>query len=200
MAVIFIIGGMGAGKSTARKALADLGLATIDFDPIGHEALALPEVQADLAEAFGSDVIGADGIVDRSLVAQRAFANSEAAATLNAITLPRIGQLFAQRIAQLEAAGHRAIVVESSNFPGRTSGLVREGDVVVAITAPEELRIARAVAAGWNDEDVRRRIAQQATDAERAAMADAVFDNSGSAAELRRAIQEWWHNQESEQS
>ena len=200
MTVVFIIGGMGAGKSTAREALTDMGLAAIDFDQIGHEALTLPEVQADLAQAFGSDVVGADGIVNRGLVAQRAFASSEATAALNAITLPRIGQLFAQRIAQLEAAGHRTIVVESSNFPGRDSGLVREGDVVIAVTAPEKLRIARTVAAGWDEEDVRRRIAQQATDAERAAMADAVFDNSGSAAELRRAVQEWWRNLRSKQS
>lgn len=200
MTAVFIIGGMGAGKSTAREALTDLGLAAVDFDLIGHEALTLPEVQADLTQAFGNDIVDADGIVDRSLVAQRAFASSEATATLNAITLPRIGQLFAQRIAQLEAAGHCSIVVESSNFPGRTSGLVRAGDVVVAITAPEELRIARAVAAGWNEEDVRRRIAQQATDAERAAMADAVFDNSGSAGELRRAIQKWWRSREPKQS
>ena len=85
------------------------------------------------------------------------------------------------------------IVVETSNFQGRDGWLVRDGDIVMAIIAPAELRIARAVAAGWDEEDVRRRIAQQMTDEERIAVADIVFDNSGTPAELRRAVQDWWN-------
>lgn len=191
METIFIIGGMGAGKSTARRALVDLGLSCIDFDEIGHRALECPDVKTELARSFGNDVLCGEA-VDRAILAQRAFVDDEATATLNAITLPRIWQLFEQRIGELEAYGCPAVVVESSNFQGRDGHIVRDGDVIMAITAPEELRIARAIAAGWDENDVRQRIARQATDAERSALADVTFDNSGSPAELRQAVQDWW--------
>ena len=194
MQTVFVIGGMGSGKSTARKALVDLGLACIDFDAIGHQVLELDAVKADLARAFGDDVIDCRNNVDRRKLAERAFANDEATSLLNSITLPRIDEAFRQRIAELEAEECPAVVAEASNFQGRNGWLVHDGDIVLAITAPLEQRIARAVAAGWDEDDVRRRIARQMSDDVLAAAADAVIANDGTPDDLRKTVQDWWRN------
>lgn len=200
MRTIFLIGGMGAGKSTARKALTDLGVECVDFDAIGHNVLELESVKMKLAQTFGADVLDENGNVDRHRLAVLAFSSEENTELLNSITLPPIEQAFLQRIAALEAQGCKAVVAESSNFRGRDGWLVREnndengieGDIVIAITAPVEQRIARAVAAGWDADDVRRRIARQPSDDQLAASADVIFCNDGTPDSLRRAIADWY--------
>ena len=189
---VFIIGGMGAGKSAARKALLDEGAACVDLDELGHEVLCWQTVKDDLANAFGNDVFDEDGNVDRKALALRAFANSTQTRLLNRITMPRIEDLLMQRLRELEAQGCTAVVVEFSVFKGRATSLASIADIIVAITAPEEVRIQRAVEAGWDEQDVRRRIAQQITDAERIQAADVVFENTGSKEELYNQVKAWW--------
>ena len=65
MKKLFIIGGMGAGKSTARKALVEQGLPNIDLDQVGHDVLLWDTVKSELVETFGEDILGADGEIDR---------------------------------------------------------------------------------------------------------------------------------------
>ena len=74
----FVIGGMGAGKSTARKALTDEGLAWIDLDQVGHEVLMWDTVKDDLRGAFGDDIFDENGEVVRSALAAKAFATPAA--------------------------------------------------------------------------------------------------------------------------
>ena len=90
MKKLFLIGGMGAGKSTARKALTDEGLAWIDLDQVGHEVLTWDTVKDDLRGAFGDDIFDENGEVVRSALAAKAFATPAAARKLNTITMPRI--------------------------------------------------------------------------------------------------------------
>ncbi|MDD7369869.1 MAG: dephospho-CoA kinase, partial [Berryella intestinalis] len=90
MRQIFVIGGMGAGKSTARKALVEQGLAYIDLDKVGHEVLTWDVVKSDLVDAFGADILGEDGEVVRAALAQKAFVSPALTRKLNRITLPRI--------------------------------------------------------------------------------------------------------------
>ncbi|MBR0406035.1 MAG: dephospho-CoA kinase [Eggerthellaceae bacterium] len=192
MKKVFIIGGMGAGKSTARKALEDLGLQYIDLDEIGHEIHHWPIVKDELVAAFGEDILDENGEINRPALAQKAFVGPDETRTLNRITQPRIEDAFATRLDELEAAGCPAVVVEYSVFKSRQMSLAYRADVIVAIAAPLETRVKRAVASGFEEQDVRRRIAQQITDAERAERADVVFDNDGTEKELYDKVVSWW--------
>ena len=192
MKKLFIIGGMGAGKSTARKALVDQGLPHIDLDQVGHDVLLWDTVKGELVETFGADILGSDGEIVRSALAAKAFVNPAETRKLNRITLPRIEEAFTDRVAELESEGHAAVVVEQSVFKNRQTSLAYDADVVMAVLAPLDMRIERAVKAGWEEADVRRRIAQQITDADRIEAADVVFNNDGTPDELRNQVLAWW--------
>lgn len=192
MKKLFIIGGMGAGKSTARKALVDQGLPHIDLDQVGHDVLLWDTVKGELVETFGADILGSDGEIVRSALAAKAFVNPAETRKLNRITLPRIEEAFTDRVAELESEGHEAVVVEHSVFKNRQTSLAYDADVVMAVLAPLDMRIERAVKAGWEEADVRRRIAQQITDADRIEAADVVFNNDGTPDELRNQVLAWW--------
>ena len=194
MEKIFIIGGMGAGKSTARQALVDQGLPYIDLDLIGHEIHGWQVVKDDLVAAFGPTVLDEDGNVNRKELARLAFENAAQTRKLNRITMPRIEDAFMTKLEELEATGCDAVVVEYSVFKNRNTSLAYVADVVIAILAPLEQRIARAVASGFDEQDVRRRIAQQITDAERIEAADVVFNNDGTKEELYNQVIAWWND------
>lgn len=166
MKKLFLIGGMGAGKSTARKALTDEGLAWIDLDQVGHEVLMWDTVKDDLRGAFGDDIFDENGEVVRSALAAKAFATPAATRKLNTITMPRIEERYTDLIDGFEAEGKPAVVVEYSVFRNRQQSLAYGADVVMAVLAPLETRIERAVASGFSEEDVRARIARQITDAD----------------------------------
>ena len=193
MEKIFVIGGMGAGKSTARKALVDQGLEYIDLDLIGHEILHWEIVKEDVSATFGEDVLDPDGEINRKALARKAFVSPAETRKLNRITQPRIEDAFTTKLDELEAAGCPAVVVEYSVFKSGQMSLAYLADIVIAVLTPLEVRIERAVASGFDEADVRRRIAQQITDAERIEQADVVFNNDGTKEELYNKVVNWWN-------
>lgn len=193
MKKLFVIGGMGAGKSTATRALAAQGLPAIDLDSVGHEVLTWETVKEELGAAFGEDVFDEAGEVKRRALAAKAFMSPADTRKLNRITMPRIEDAYTNILSDLEKQNHPAAVVEYSVFKNREMSLAYTADVVIAILAPIELRVERAVASGWDEDDVRRRIARQITDADRAEAADVVFNNDGTCADLEQKVVAWWN-------
>nr|WP_283242189.1 dephospho-CoA kinase [Gordonia araii] len=185
-----LTGGMGAGKSTVAKTFVDRGAYLIDADKVAREVVAAgtPGL-AELAQAFGEDIIGPDGELDRPALAVRAFADDESRATLNSITHPLIG---ARTNELLSAAPADAIVVQDIPLlvENHTAPFFH---AVVMVNADVELRVHRLVTSrGLDEADARARIAAQATEEQRRAVADAWLDNSGTEIDLtRRAIDLW---------
>ncbi len=194
MKKLFIIGGMGAGKSTARKALTDQGLEYIDLDKVGHDIHSWETVKEELVETFGEDILDENGAVNRGALAKKAFVSPAETRKLNRITMPRIEEAYTDRLAELEAEGCEAVVVEYSVFKNRSTSLAYSADVVIGVLAPLDMRIERAVSAGWDEDDVRRRIALQITDAERIDASDVVFNNDSTPEELRNEVLAWWND------
>lgn len=194
MEKVFVIGGMGAGKSTVLKALVDEGLVCIDLDKVGHALLHEAAVKSEIADAFGADVLNEAGEVVRSELARRAFADEAGIRTLNGIMHPRIEGALGEQLVKLEEQGCPAVVVEYSAFEDRSMPIARLADVVVAVIAPLQMRVDRAVATGFDEEDVRRRIDRQIADAKRIGQADVVFENDGTKEELYEKVRMWWRS------
>lgn len=184
-----LTGGIGAGKSAVARLLARHGAAVIDADAIAREVVApgTPGLAA-VAEAFGDGVIKADGSLDREALGKIVFADPDARKKLESITHPLIGAESARRIAGLPDDG---VVVH--DIPLLVEGGVAGAyDLVVVVEAPRELRLERLAERGLPREQAEARMAHQASDADRRAVADILIDNSGTLDDLARQVDDAW--------
>ncbi len=194
MTLIGLTGGIAAGKSTIGRRLAELGAIRIDADQLARDAVAVGSPGlARVAEAFGADrVIRSDGSLDRAALGAIVFADAEALARLNGIVHPEVQRLFAGAQAAALAADPDAVVVYEIPLLVEAA---RElpFDLVVVAEAPSEVRVARMVELrGMSEADARGRIANQASDAERRAVADVVIDTAGTEAETLAQVDALW--------
>lgn len=172
---IGLTGGIGSGKSTVARELVALGAVLVDTDAIARAltaagGAALPA----LAAAFGRDILGADGALDRERMRALAFGDAGAKARLEGVLHPLIGA-EAQR--QAQAAGDAAIVFDVPLLAESRHWRARVQRVLV-VDCREATQVARVMArSGWAEPAVRRVIAQQAPRAQRRAIADAVVFN-----------------------
>lgn len=195
MTVIALTGGIASGKSTIGRRLAELGAVRIDADELAREAVApgSPGLTR-VVQRFGSDMIGANGELDRAALGAVVFSDPAALAELNAIVHPEVRRIAADRIAAAEAANPDAVVVYEIPLLVET-GSARDGDwdLVLVADAPAEQRIARMVELrGMAAAEARARISHQASDSERLAVADAVIDTSRSEAETLAQVDALW--------
>jgi dephospho-CoA kinase len=186
--MVGLTGGIGSGKSTVARLLADRGSVVIDADVIAREVVERPEVLAALAERFGPEILTAGGTLDRTALAERAFVTDEVRKELEAITHPPIGEEFLRRVA---AAPPDGIVVHDVPLLVESTRGFEYGGVIVVV-APREVRLQRLEARGIPRDDAERRMALQATDEERAKVATWILDNSGDVADLERQIDAIW--------
>jgi len=165
----------------------------IDADRLAREAVAPGSAGlAGIRRRFGEDVIDERGELLRTELGARVFGDSEALADLNAIVHPEVRRIAQSRIAEAEARDPDAIVVYDVPLLVE-AGVAMPWDMVVVAQAPEETRIRRLIdLRGMTREEAERRIAQQASDEARLAVADAVIDTSGSEAETLRQADELW--------
>ncbi|MFE2627575.1 dephospho-CoA kinase [Streptomyces sp. NPDC059374] len=190
MLKVGLTGGIGAGKSEVSRLLVEHGAVLIDADRIAREVVApgTPGLAA-VVEAFGEDVLAADGSLDRPKLGSIVFADPERLAVLNSIVHPLVGA----RSRELEeAAADDAVVVH--DVPLLTeNGLARLYDLVIVVDAGPATQLDRLVRLrGMTEEDARARMAAQATREQRRAIADIVIDNDVPLEELRRRVKDVW--------
>lgn len=189
---IGLTGGIGAGKSALSSTFARCGAVIVDGDVIAREVVQPgTEGLAALVEAFGSDILLPDGSLDRPALAAKAFRDDEARKTLNGIVHPLVGNRRSEIIASVP---EDSVVVEDIPLLVE-SGMAPLFPLVVIVYADVEVRLRRLVdQRGMAEDDARARIAAQASDEQRRAVADIWLDNSGSPEDLAQHAQEVWDN------
>jgi dephospho-CoA kinase len=184
-----LTGGVGSGKSTVSALLARHGALVIDADAIAREVLepGTPGYDAVLAR-FGDEVVAADGTLDRPALAAVVFGDEAARADLNAIVHPLVGERSAELMA---AAAPQDVVVYDVPLLVE-SRLGKAFDVVVVVEADVDTRLTRLAERGLAESDARARMAVQASDEERRAVAHEVIANDGTREELAAEVDELW--------
>lgn len=185
-----LTGGIGAGKSTVARRLAQLGAVVVDADVLAREVVAPgSEGLAQVVEAFGTGVLQPDGALDRAALGRLVFGDPAARSRLEAITHPRIRALTDVRFA---AAPDGAVVVHDVPLLVEL-GYEDRYHLVVVVHADAEERVRRLVAERGSDEaDARRRVAAQADDEQRRAAADVWLDNSAGRDDLLADVDALW--------
>ncbi|MEZ0381346.1 dephospho-CoA kinase [Mycobacterium sp. pW045] len=187
---IGLTGGIGAGKSTVSATFSRFGAVVVDGDVIAREVVEPgTEGLAALVEAFGPGILLPDGALDRPALAAIAFSDDDKRATLNGIVHPLVARRRSELIA---AAGSDAIIVEDIPLLVE-SQMAPMFPLVIVVHADIETRVARLRQyRGMSEADARARIAAQATEPQRRAVADVWLDNSGDPDDLTAQARQLW--------
>lgn len=183
--IVGVLGGVGSGKSTAARALADaLGAIVLDADAEVAALLAEPAVLERLEAEFGPG-LRSGGRLDRKVLGQRVFSDPGARRRLEALLHPEVRRAFHRRLQALEAAGGPGFVVLDVPLLVET-GLDALCDFLVYVSLPDPERERRACARhGWSGAEWAAREAAQRSPVEKRGRADAILDNSGGVESLR---------------
>ena len=195
MYTVMVTGGIGSGKSTLCDMLCENGALSLDLDAVSRELLESDEgMVEELVHEFGAGILDAQGAVVPARLAQRAFASPEATQAMNAITFPRIINRVSDYILDVHCVPRHSAKLVVVEVPLLTEApeFAKLADEVIAVSAPAELRLGRAVARGMAADDVLARMERQPSDAERAQIADTVFENTGTREDMQAWVDAWW--------
>lgn len=183
-----LTGGVASGKSAVAAQLAKLGAVVIDADKIAREVVAPGTDGLDqIRQAFGEAVFAPDGSLNRAALGALVFSDEARRLELNAIVHPLV-RAEASRLRA--AAASEAVVVEDIPLLVE-SGEADRFDLVLVVQAPREERIRRMVEdRGWSVAEAESRMAAQASDADRAAIADHLLMNDGTLEQLQADVTE----------
>jgi dephospho-CoA kinase len=189
MLLVGLTGGIGSGKSTVARMLADRGAVVIDADDLARRAVE-PSTPgyARVVEAFGDRILS-DGAIDRERLAATVFADPEARRTLESIVHPEVARLFAEAVKPYRDT-RRTVVYAVPLLV--ENGLQSMFDLVVVVAADEALRVARLGERGMSSDDARARIRAQLPEEDREAVADVVLRNDATLDELERRVDALW--------
>jgi dephospho-CoA kinase len=190
LVLVGLTGGIGAGKSAVASRLASHGAMIIDGDKLAREVVAPgTDGLAEVVAAFGDGVLAPDGSLDRPALGKIVFSDPEARRRLEGITHPRIR---ARTVELIMAAAPGTIVVNDVPLLVE-GGMAATFELVVIVFAPLEARIERlARTRGMSREEAESRIAAQATDEQRRAVADVAIENDGTLEDLHARVDEVW--------
>jgi dephospho-CoA kinase len=192
MKVIGIVGGVASGKSTVAREFGRLGAAALSADEAAHRALDDPGVKAALVDRWGEGVLLPDGRIDRAAVSRRVFGTEGARAPdgerefLEGLVHPIVRRDLERQLEALAESGTSVVVLD-------VPLLVEVGwesmcDVVYYVEVPEAVRIERAKARGWSEDELRRREAAQAPLDQKRRSASSILENSGDLEHLRGQV------------
>ncbi|NUT35602.1 MAG: dephospho-CoA kinase [Hamadaea sp.] len=190
MLFVGLTGGIGSGKSSVAARLAELGAVVIDSDRLAREVVEPgTDGHAEVVARFGAGVLAADGTIDRAALAAKVFGDPDARKALEAIVHPRVRA----RTAELATAAPAGAVVVNDVPLLVEAGLAGAYQLVIVVLADETTRVARLAAGrGMSESEARARIAAQATDEQRRAVADVVIVNEGTRAQLDDEVDRVW--------
>jgi len=185
MLLVALTGGIGSGKSLAADYFAACGAEILDFDQLAREVIERGSVGFDEVVARFGDEVLREGSLDRTLLAEIIFGDAKARRDLEEITHPKIRARFDEIVAALEPGAilisQIPLLVESAHaYPF---------DFIVTVGAGVDTRRARLIKRGMKGYQVEQRMQAQATDQERAIIADMILSNEGSEDELRRQVE-----------
>ncbi len=190
--VIGLTGGIASGKSVVSQMLADRGALVIDADKVGHEAYRRGSGCYDaVVEAFGNDVVGADGEIDRKALGGKVFGDPALRKRLEGIVWPWMRETMDKRLAQIRTEGTPVVVLEAAVLIEADWTPITD-QVWVVTVAPEIARQRVMERNGLTAEQADARINAQLTNAERAKHAQVIIDNSGTLDELKRRVNAEW--------
>lgn len=190
MLLVGLTGGIGSGKSTAARMLAERGAVVLDADAFAREAIAPGTPGYDrVVDLFGPGFIGPDGSLDRARIAAEVFADADRRAALEAIVHPEVRRRIAEAVA---AQVDRPDVVVLNSPLLIETGNDRDCEVVVVVAARTETQITRLVARGMDEADARARLAAQLPLEDKVERADVVLDNEGTPARLEEQVERLW--------
>jgi len=193
MLVVGVTGGIGAGKSTVSRMLADLGARVVDADVIAREVLREdPDLVSGLAREFGQDLLTPDGSLNRRELGRRAFRDRRSRERLDRLMHPPILARTRQLLERIRKQGYDGIVVVDAALLVECRALDMVDDLVV-VTAPKAVRHRRLREdRGLSSEEIRARAAAQLPPKEKVKLADVIIVNDGSREDLRRQVRELW--------
>jgi len=183
---VALTGGLASGKSEALRCFASCGAWTLSLDDVAH-ALARKGAPAyrSVVRAFGKDVLGPGGELDRRTIAERVFSEPALLGKLEKATHPHILREMRRRLSACR--GPVAVVDVPLLFE---KNLQKDFDASVLVAAPAALRLKRAVRRGMSRADAWRRMNAQLPQSRKEKLADVVLKNAGSLDDLRRAVRE----------
>ena len=190
--LVGITGGMGAGKSALAQMLAGFGALRVDADEVAREVATIPAVMENLQAAFGRDLLGPDGRLDRQELGRRALRSDEASQRLEAIMRPPLSAAIERRLARaVEEAGGGVVVFDAPLI--YEWGNEGHFDRIVVVNAEEEQCLSRVQQrSGLPVCEIRQRMARQMDPQKKKARASVVIDNNRSLAALAAQAETLW--------
>ncbi|MEX2421133.1 MAG: dephospho-CoA kinase, partial [Actinomycetota bacterium] len=189
--IVGLTGGIGSGKTTVSKMLAERGAVVFDADKLAREAVELgTRGYVAVVELFGFDVLQAGGEIDRPALAARVFSNDLERRELESVLHPEIFRMFEERVAPFRETD-RVVVFDVPLLV--ETGYDTKVDVVMVVEAKTDTRVERVMAdKGRTEADIRARNAVQASEEAKEARADVVIRNDGSLEGLERTVERIW--------
>jgi len=189
--VLGLLGGIASGKTTIARQLAELGARAVSADDVAHDVLERPQTRERVVARWGPDTLGDDGKIDREKLGHRVFEDTQELAALEAITHPDIVTTLRRQIEEARRSQDvMAVVVDAPLLlEAELDGLC---DHLVFVECPLEVRRARAIARGWDPDELDRREAHQRPVELKRQCADVIIEGDKPLETTLQQVQQLW--------